>query len=77
MLYDGVESPEAMVKKAKELGLGALAITDHNTVLGHKEAMAAGKKHGILVIPGEEITSKDGHTLAIGVQEAIRPGMSI
>src|SRR3989344_8156280 len=77
VFYDGVESPEAMIKKATELGLGALAITDHNTVLGHKEAMAAGKKHGILVMPGEEVSSKDGHTLAVGVQEAIRPGLSV
>src|SRR3989338_941150 len=77
VLYDGVESPEAMIKRAKELGLGALAITDHNTVLGHREATAAGKKHGVLIIPGEEVSSKDGHTLAVGVQEAIRPGLSV
>lgn len=75
VLYDGVESPETMVRTAKNLGLGALAITDHNTVLGHREAMAAGKRHGILVIPGQEVSSKDGHILGIGVQETIRPGL--
>ena len=77
ILYDGVEPPEVMVRRAKELGLGALAITDHNTMLGIKEAIVAGKKHGVLVIPGEEIGSNDGHTLAIGVQDTIRPGLSV
>ncbi len=77
VLYDGVERPEAMVKRAKELGLGALAITDHNTTLGWKEAMAAGKKHGVLIIPGEEVNSSDGHTLALGIHQTIRPGLSV
>lgn len=77
VFYDGVESPETMVKTAKSLGLGALAITDHNTTLGHKDAIAAGKKHGMLIIPGQEVSSKDGHILGIGVQETIRPGLSV
>ncbi len=77
VLYDGVEKPEAMVRRAKELGLGALAITDHNTTFGWKEAIAAGKKHNILIIKGEEINSRDGHTLALGIHETIRPGLSV
>lgn len=77
ILYDGTETPEAMIKRAKELGLGAIAITDHNTILGLKQAIAAGKKHGIIIIPGEEINSVDGHTLALGIQETIRPGLSV
>ena len=76
ILYDGVESPEKMVRRAKELGLGALAITDHNTILGLKDARAAGKKYGVLIIPGEEIGSKDGHILALGIKKVIRPGLS-
>src|SRR3989344_2804253 len=77
ILYDGVEPPEVMVRQARKLGLGALAITDHNTTLGWKEALAAGKKHGVIIIPGEEIGSSHGHTLALGIQETIRPGLDI
>ncbi len=77
ILYDGVEQPEAMVRHAKEIGLGALAITDHDTMLGVKEALAAGKKHSIIVIPGEEISSLQGHVIALGIQETIRPGLNI
>ena len=77
VLYDGVEKPETMVQRAKKVGLGAIAITDHNTTFAWKEAQAAGKKHGVLIIPGEEITSSHGHVTALGIQETIRPGLSI
>lgn len=77
IFYDGIEPPEVMVRKAKKLGLGALAVTDHNTTLGLKEARVAGKKHGVLIIPGEEVGSRHGHVLALGVQETIRPGLSV
>ena len=45
--FDGTEPPESMVRRAKELGLSTIAITDHNTMLGIKEAKAAGKKYGV------------------------------
>ncbi|MFA4820173.1 MAG: CehA/McbA family metallohydrolase [Candidatus Aenigmatarchaeota archaeon] len=77
ILYDGVESPEAMVRRAKELGMGALAITDHNTMLGIKKAKVAGKKYGVMIIHGEEMHSLQGHVTALGIQETIRPGLSI
>jgi predicted metal-dependent phosphoesterase TrpH len=75
--FDGTEPPEAMVRRAKEIGLDAITITDHNTMFGMKEALAAGKKYGITVIPGEEVSSAHGHVTAVGIQETIRPGMSI
>ena len=77
ILYDGVEPPEAMVRRAKEIGLEALAITDHNTMLGIKKAKAAGKKYGVMIIQGEEMHSQQGHVTALGIQETIRPGLSI
>lgn len=77
LLFDGLEPPEVMIKRAKELGLGALAVTDHNTMLGIKKAQLLGKKHGIIIIPGEEVSSKHGHVTALGIQKTIRPGLSI
>ncbi|MFH1689661.1 MAG: PHP domain-containing protein [Candidatus Eisenbacteria bacterium] len=52
---DGSETAETLVLKAKSLGLAAIAITDHDTVGSVREALAAGEKHGIEVIPGVEI----------------------
>ncbi|MCD7774480.1 MAG: PHP domain-containing protein [Clostridiales bacterium] len=40
---DGTFTPEEIIKKAYELGLAAVAITDHDTLSGVKEAIEAGK----------------------------------
>jgi 3',5'-nucleoside bisphosphate phosphatase len=53
---DGDFSPEQVIEKAKNLGLKAIAITDHDTTNGLKQAIEAGKKYGIEVIPGVEIS---------------------
>ncbi|MBT7261072.1 MAG: PHP domain-containing protein, partial [Desulfobacula sp.] len=53
---DGDFSPEQVIEKAKNLGLRAIAITDHDTLNGLQSAIEAGKKHGIEVVPGAEIS---------------------
>jgi len=55
---DGTDTPEMLVKKAAELGLSALAITDHDTVSGIDDAIAAGVKYGVDVLGGCEIAVK-------------------
>jgi predicted metal-dependent phosphoesterase TrpH len=52
---DGTLSPSELVALAKEIGLSAVALTDHDTVDGHEEALAAGLRLGIEVVPGVEI----------------------
>ena len=52
---DGSQSPTDLVKEAAGLGLSALAVTDHDTVDGLAEAMEAGERYGIEVVPGIEI----------------------
>ena len=54
---DGQYSPEELVRAAREAGLAAVAVTDHDTVAGVEQAMRAGEKWGIDVIPGVEISS--------------------
>ena len=54
---DGSDSPRELVKKAKELGLAAVATTDHDTFDAHDEALAAGREFGIEVVPGVELSS--------------------
>src|SRR5665647_1785293 len=54
---DGMQTPTENVRIAAEVGLGAIAITDHDTVAGIDEALAAGKQYGILVVPGVEIST--------------------
>jgi hypothetical protein len=52
---DGSLTPRQVVARAAALGLAAIAITDHDSVGGVAEAMAAGQKHGLEVVPGVEI----------------------
>lgn len=54
-LLDGMGSPEERVIRAKELGMKALGITDHNHVGGALEFQAACKKHGIKPLLGVEL----------------------
>lgn len=53
---DGTFLPADIVKLAKEKGLSAIALTDHDTVDGLPAAIEAGKKYGIEVITGIEFS---------------------
>lgn len=54
---DGTRRPADVVALAKERGLGAVAITDHDTVDGIAEALEAGEQLGVIVVPGVEIST--------------------
>lgn len=58
------------VEAAKAAGLKGIAITDHDTVGGNAEGVKLSSEE-FLVIPGVEISSKDGHILGLGVSELI------
>lgn len=63
---DGVFSPSEVVYEASKRNLAAVALTDHDTVGGVAEALKAGKKYGVKVVPGIEInTSVDNGELHI------------
>ena len=53
---DGTLSPSEVVKLAKEKGLSAIALTDHDTIDGLVEAIETGRAIGIEVITGIEFS---------------------
>lgn len=53
---DGTYRPAELVELARQLGLTALAITDHDCVDGLEEGLARGQELGLTVIPGVEIS---------------------
>jgi 3',5'-nucleoside bisphosphate phosphatase len=57
---DGSFTPRELVEHAARLGFAAIAVTDHDTLTGIPEALAAGQEFGVEVIPGVEITSRCG-----------------
>ncbi len=65
---------EDAIEAAKNAGLDGLAITDHDTI--EKALIAANMKTDLTVIPGIEVSAKEGHILGIGVTEGIPRGLT-
>ena len=57
---------------AKNRGLDIIAISDHNTVEGSKEAIRLTKNDDLFVVPSIEISSLEGHILGFGCEENIK-----
>lgn len=63
---DGTFSPSQVVELAKNAGLDAFALTDHDTTAGVPEALEKGRDLNIEVIPGIEVSSSfDGTEIHI------------
>jgi 3',5'-nucleoside bisphosphate phosphatase len=57
---DGALPPREVVANAAAAGVRVLALTDHDTVEGVEEAIAAGAEHGVAVVPATEISAVHG-----------------
>src|SRR5262249_18084194 len=55
---DGDHSPTALVEYAREIGLTAIAVTDHDTTDGVPEALDAGARLGVEGVPGVELSAE-------------------
>lgn len=67
-------APEALVRRAREVGLDRLAVTDHDRIEG---AFAAREADPELVIVGEEARTADGPELiGLFLEEYVPPGLS-
>lgn len=70
---DGTDTPTQLVKRAKALGIKALALTDHNTPDGLKEFMEAGKQNDLITVPGCEFSTefegKEVHVVGLFFKE--------
>ena len=76
---DGQSTVEEILKAAKAKGLDGVAITDHNTTAGARYALEVCDRvaPGLLVIPGEEISTRSGHLIVLGITKDIPRGMSV
>lgn len=62
---DGQYTPAELVRLAKERGIEMLALTDHDNIDGVDEAIEAGKRLGVQVIRGVELSADDHLNLHI------------
>jgi predicted metal-dependent phosphoesterase TrpH len=70
---DSLITPKDLIFYAKKRGLNAVAVTDHNQLEG---AYKIAKETDFLIIPGMEVSSSDGHIVALNVNELIPRGYS-
>jgi len=75
--YDGTASVPAVLRRAKELGLNVIAITDHDEIAGSLKAMELASTYGVEVIPGIEITTADGDLLAYNITGKVAPHLPV
>jgi predicted metal-dependent phosphoesterase TrpH len=73
---DGIGAPKEIIKVLEKRGLNGLAITDHNNVKGSIEAKKVAPKD-FIVITGTEISTADGHLIALDIKEDIPRNLSI
>ena len=62
---DGTCTPREVVRRASELGLRAIAVTDHDNITGHTEALSAGMDYGVEVVQGIEVSTRYGVSVHI------------
>jgi predicted metal-dependent phosphoesterase TrpH len=75
--HDCAVAPEDLVAYAQALGLGAIAVTDHNVIGGALAAFEAARGTKLVVVPGEEIkTDGQGEVIGLFLQEEIPRGLS-
>ncbi|MCD6727804.1 MAG: CehA/McbA family metallohydrolase [Solirubrobacteraceae bacterium] len=76
--HDCATPVEVLLATARERGLGAVAITDHNEISGALEAAEKAAEYGVKVIVGEEVkTASQGEVIGLFLSELIPRGLTL
>jgi hypothetical protein len=76
--HDCATPVEVLLATAREQGLGAIAVTDHNEISGALEAQRQADAAGVKVIVGEEVkTAGQGEVIGLFIKEKIPRGLSL
>ncbi len=78
-LGDGTASPAKVIAEAERRNLDVIAITDHDHLEGYKRVVDLLERSGssLAVIPGIEVTTRQGHLLGLWVQQPIKMMRSV
>jgi hypothetical protein len=75
--HDCIVEPSDLVMYAEAIGLGAIAVTDHNAIGGAYEAAALADGRELIVIPAEEVkTDSQGEVIGLFLEDEIPRGLS-
>jgi len=75
--HDATTTVRGVLKQASSVGFNVIAITDHDDIRGALDARELASQYNLDVIPGVEVTTKDGHLLALYVDEVPKRGLSL
>jgi predicted metal-dependent phosphoesterase TrpH len=75
--YDGTASVPAVLKRAQQIGLDVIAITDHDEIAGSLKAVELALNYGVEVIPAIEITTAEGDLLAFDITHKVKRGLPL
>lgn len=70
---DSLITPEDLIFYAKKRGLDGVAVTDHDRLDG---ALKIARRTDFLIVPGMEISSREGHIVGLDVRTAVPKGLS-
>lgn len=72
---DGLPTPREIVEHCRKIGLDGVAITDHDAIEGSLEALKYATSD-FIVIPGMEVSAREGHILALGIRRPVESRLS-
>lgn len=72
--YDSQATVESVVEAALRAPIDGFVVTDHDRIDAAKRAVTRAEAVGLIGIPGVEVSTADGHLLAIGVEQQPVPG---
>ena len=75
--HDCAVPVQDLLDHAERIGLGAIAVTDHNVFSGAQEAVELARDRALTVIPGEEVKTDAGEVIGLFLSEEIARGMSM
>ncbi|MFC5972731.1 PHP-associated domain-containing protein [Halomarina salina] len=75
--YDGHDPVDLLLEQAAAVGLDGIVVTDHDTIEASLRAADIADDYGLVGIPGVEVSTAQGHLLAIGVEDCPPPRRSL
>ena len=76
--HDCATPVDTLLATARDQGLGAIAVTDHNEISGALDAASKAEHYGVKVIVGEEVkTAEQGEVIGLFLHEKIPRGMTL
>ncbi|MCL4269919.1 MAG: PHP domain-containing protein [Anaerolineales bacterium] len=74
---DATTTVRAILKQAADVGLNVIAVADHDEIRGSLEAHELAPQYGLEAIPAAEVSTRDGHLVALFIKTLPPAGMSL